>query len=99
MSSGPDAVRASLSNRETDQWTSWREIPGFLAQPPRLVQSLAVMVVVGTILFAINQAGVVLSGRATGATWVRVGLTYVVPFCVSNYGMLVGGHRAEDPET
>jgi hypothetical protein len=47
---------------------------------------------VGTVLFVINQLDVVLHGHATAGTWVRVALTYLVPFLVSNYGM-VAAHR------
>ncbi|MHB8613624.1 MAG: nitrate/nitrite transporter NrtS [Candidatus Dormibacteraceae bacterium] len=45
---------------------------------------------VGTVLFLINQADVVVSGRATTATWIRIGLSYLVPFLVSNYGIAIG---------
>jgi hypothetical protein len=48
-----------------------------------------VAVIVGTILFPINQLDVVLAGRATWVTWLKAGLTYLVPFFVSNYGVLV----------
>ncbi len=41
-------------------------------------------------LFAINQLDVVLSGEATAKTWLKAGLTYVVPFVVANYGLLIG---------
>jgi hypothetical protein len=44
---------------------------------------------VGTILFAINQLDVVLAGRATWVTWLKAALTYLVPFFVANYGVLV----------
>jgi hypothetical protein len=44
--------------------------------------------VVGTILFCINQLDVVLGGRATAVTWIKVAVTYVVPFAVSNLGIL-----------
>ncbi len=49
--------------------------------------------IAGTVLFVINQFDVVISGRATALLWVKVGLTYLVPFCVSNYGMVVASHR------
>jgi len=49
--------------------------------------------VVGTILFGINQLDVVLRGRATAFVWFKVALTYLVPFCVSNLGMLVATKR------
>ncbi len=47
-----------------------------------------VAVVVGTILTLVNQGSVILSGDATVATWVRVGVNYLVPFIVSSIGYL-----------
>ena len=55
-----------------------------------LRRTVAVALAVGTILFVINQLDTVVAGRATLATWVKVALTYLVPFCVANYGLLVG---------
>lgn len=49
--------------------------------------------VAGTVLFFINQGDVVISGRATPLVWLKVGLTYLVPFCVSNYGIVVASYR------
>ncbi|HEU5007050.1 MAG TPA: nitrate/nitrite transporter NrtS [Jatrophihabitantaceae bacterium] len=49
--------------------------------------------VVGTVLFAINQLDTVLGGHADTGTWVKTGLTYLVPFCVANTGLLLGCHR------
>jgi hypothetical protein len=37
--------------------------------------------IAGTVLFFINQVDVVRSGRATALVWLKVGLTYLVPFC------------------
>jgi hypothetical protein len=58
---------------------------------------VAVALVVGTVLFLINQLDVVLAGQATGLTWLKVAVTYLVPFCVSNYGVLVATHRRSKP--
>jgi hypothetical protein len=49
---------------------------------------------VGTILFTINQLDVVLDGGATAGVWLKVAVTYLVPFCVSNWGILVATRRA-----
>lgn len=54
---------------------------------------MRIAAIVGTILFTINQLDVVLSGRATVGVWLKVGLTYLVPFCVSNWGILVATRR------
>ena len=47
-----------------------------------------IALVVGVILTVINQSGVIASGHATTATWVRCGLNFVVPFLVSDAGLL-----------
>jgi len=77
---------------------------------PYLARTVTVAVVVGTVLFAINQLDIVLEGRATSVTWLKIALTYLVPFLVSNYGVLTAsrgrrpvGQRADragaPPET
>jgi hypothetical protein len=48
---------------------------------------------VGTILFAINQLNVVMDGQATALVWTKAGVTYLVPFAVSNIGILIAAHR------
>jgi hypothetical protein len=58
---------------------------------------LRIALIVGTILFSINQLDVVLAGRATLGVWLKGGLTYLVPFCVSNWGILVATRRSQEP--
>ena len=47
----------------------------------------------GTVLFCINQLDVVLRGDATTVTWIKGAITYLVPFVVSNLGVLVASRR------
>jgi hypothetical protein len=47
-------------------------------------RSLIVAGVVGTLLNLINQGDAILGGLAVN--WLKVCLTYVVPYCVSTYG-------------
>jgi putative exporter of polyketide antibiotics len=63
-----------------------REIPAICR--PHLLRTVAVALVVGTILCAINQLDVLLAGRVTGITWLKIALTYLVPFLVANYGIV-----------
>lgn len=63
------------------------------ARPQHLRRTLLTALIVGTILFAINQLNVVLDGGATTIVWLKVGLTYLVPFTVSNVGILIATHR------
>ena len=83
----------NTANVDQLHWSTWREIPRRCLNRRTVVQSIALAAVVGTILFLINQADVVLSGHATWWTWAKVGLTYIVPFVVANYGILVGSYR------
>jgi len=39
---------------------------------------------------ALRGSGAIAAGRATTATWVRCALNFVVPFLVSNAGLLSG---------
>jgi hypothetical protein len=78
-------------------WTSWREFPAVCIYPPHLRKTITLALIVGTILFGINQLDVVVGGRATALVWFKSALTYLVPFCVSNYGILVATHRTAGP--
>jgi hypothetical protein len=77
-------------------WASWREALAVVRYRPHLLKTIRVALIVGTIIFAINQLDVVLRHKATLATYVKCAVTYLVPFCVSNYGILVATRRRED---
>ena len=62
----------------------------FCLQRRNLRRTLRIALVVGVVLTAINQGGVIAGGDATAATWVRCVLNFVVPFLVSNAGLLSG---------
>jgi hypothetical protein len=55
---------------------------------------VTIALVVGTVLFCINQVDVVLRGDANTVVWIRSAVTYLVPFCVSNAGVLVVARRS-----
>ena len=61
--------------------------------PANLKRTVATALIVGTILFAINQLNVVASGHATPVVWIKTGVTYLVPFAVANVGILIATHR------
>ena len=75
-------------------WAGWREALGVIAYRPHLRKTLLIALVVGTVLFCINQLDVVLRGNATTVTWIKGAITYLVPFVVSNLGVLVASRRA-----
>lgn len=74
-------------------WTTWREALQICLHRPHLRSTSRIALIIGTVLFAINQLDVVLAGRATVAVWLKAALTYLVPFCVSNWGILVATRR------
>eukprot|EP01052_Picozoa_sp_SAG31_P005792 SAG31_NODE_259_length_18917_cov_28.559677_18_plen_86_part_00 len=49
-----------------------------------LIKSIIVAVIVGTLLNAINQGDLLMSGKSP-VLWKAL-LTYIVPFCVSTFG-------------
>jgi hypothetical protein len=63
--------------------------------PPHLRKTTTIALVVGTVLFCINQLDVVLRGDATAVVWLKSAVTYLVPFCVSNAGVLVASRTAD----
>jgi hypothetical protein len=61
-----------------------------------LRRTVRIALVVGVILTAINQADVIIGGDASAVTWIKATGNFVVPFIVSNLGLLAG-KRAERP--
>jgi hypothetical protein len=61
-----------------------------------LRRTTRIALVVGTILTLINQADVLLRGDATLLTAVKIPLNYVVPFIVSNLGVISGARTERD---
>ena len=59
-----------------------------IVYPPTFRRALSVAGIVGTILFIINQADVVLMGHLTPLIGFKILLTYSVPFLVSTYSAL-----------
>ncbi len=53
-------------------------------RPDLVKRSLIVAAIVGTVLNFINQGDVMVGGGTV--QWLKVGLTYIVPYCVATYG-------------
>jgi hypothetical protein len=81
------------SVRPAPTWGRPSELPRCLLYPPYLGRTAATALVVGTLYFAVNQLGAVLRGDASTAVWAASGFNYLVPFCVSNAGLLIGCRR------
>ena len=79
-------------------WGTWREALAVVRYRPHLLKTIRVALIVGTIIFLINQLDVVLGHKATLVTYLKCGVTYLVPFCVSNYGILIATRRREDAQ-
>jgi hypothetical protein len=62
--------------------------------PANLRKTLRIALVVGIVLTLINQGDVIARGDATALTGVKIGLNFVVPFIVSNLGVLAGDRSA-----
>lgn len=93
---GVPEERSGTVDVEPPTWSTWREAALVMLHPPNLRKTAVIALVVGTLLFCINQLDVVIRGDATAAVWVKSAVTYVVPFAVSNAGVLVGSRRRHD---
>ena len=60
-----------------------RTFLSLVADRSTLVGGAQVSAIVGTVLNAINQGDRLIALRFDDVVWWRVGLTYLVPFCVS----------------
>src|SRR5712691_3914738 len=67
-----------------------REALSYCARREHLRRTVRIALVVGVILTIINQLDVLLSGAATTVTVLKCGLNFIVPFVVSNLGLLSG---------
>ena len=84
----------AVSVAERGQLTGWRLALAPCREPANLRRTVRIALVVGTILTLINQADVIVKGDATALTVVKVCLNFVVPFIVSNLGVLTGARTA-----
>jgi hypothetical protein len=80
-------------NESGSTWSTPRELLSVALAPPQLKRTVSVMLVVGSAFFAMNQLGAILAGHATPLVWVKAALTYLTPFCVSNFGLLSATRR------
>ena len=60
---------------------------------PMLRRSALTALVVGTVLVAINQGGILVSGAWPASPAWQIPLTYAVPFCVATWGTLGNSRR------
>jgi hypothetical protein len=67
-----------------------RETLAYCAQPVHLRRTVTIALVVGIALTLITQADVIASGNGTWATALKVAANVLVPFVVSNPGLISG---------
>lgn len=77
----------------TPTWSTGRELVLVVLAPRHLKRTVSVALIVGTAFFAMNQLSVILAGHATALVWLKAGLTYLTPLCVSNFGLLSATRR------
>ena len=63
-------------------------------RPATLKRTLTIAAIVGTVLSMINECGVIVHADVTGATSWKIALNFLVPFIVSNLGVLAGDRTA-----
>ena len=75
----------------------WRLIWQCCTAPGVPRRSLVAAIVVGTILNVINQGDALFGGRPVN--WLKLVLTYIVPYCVATYGAVAFRLEAMRRET
>ncbi len=76
---------------ENPHGASWLAV----AREPAIVErALRVAAVVGTLLVAINYTDRFLSGSLGSLDWIKMGMTYLVPYGVSTYTAVEMRRRA-----
>jgi hypothetical protein len=77
------------------EWATWREAVRVVADAAQLKKSITIAVVIGSLFVGINQLPVLISGHGSALDFVKVGLTYMTPFAVSNYSVLLATRARE----
>ncbi|ETW96282.1 MAG: hypothetical protein ETSY1_27300 [Candidatus Entotheonella factor] len=57
-------------------------------------RSLIIAVIVSSVIVIVNQGDLILSGNVSPRTWLKIGITPIVPFCVSLYGAYLAYRNA-----
>lgn len=74
-------------------WTHRREAVRLFLSGTTARAAGPVALVVGTLLSAVNQGGVLLHGDLTVGVGVKIGVNYVTPFVVASLGFLAAGRQ------
>ena len=69
-------------------WSNWWQALCLIVTGRTWRTALPVSAIVGTVLSAINEGSIVVSGHTGTSTWTRVGLNFVVPYIVASIGFV-----------
>lgn len=95
MTSPPGEANAAPPNPAL-AWSTPAEALRLLAAGRTVRAAGPVSLLVGSILSALNQGWVILSGDVPATTIARIAVNFAVPFCVASYGLLAG-RRSRQP--
>jgi len=76
------------SGNQPRTWSRPGEAVSLLLRGRTVRTAAPIAAVVGTLLSAINQGGVLLDGDASTLTWIRIAANYLIPFLVASTGYL-----------
>lgn len=76
------------SGNQPQTWSQPGEAVRLLLRGRTARTAAPIAAVVGTLLSAINQGGVLLDGDANTLTWLRIAANYLIPFLVASTGYL-----------
>jgi hypothetical protein len=85
--------RTDYKGFRTTMTADWQRIWHFATTEGVPQRALRIAVVVGTVLNLINQGDALLG--AAPVNWLKIGLTYIVPYLVGTYGAVAYRMRAE----
>lgn len=94
---GSAGLRSKPAVRVPPTWERLPEALAVCAHRPNLGRTVGIALVVGTLLVGINQSGPLLRGDVAPVLVARILLDYLVPFIVSNLGVLSGSRRPGGP--
>lgn len=66
------------------------DVLAYCLRREHLRRTTRIALVVGLVLTAINQGAAILGGDASTLTWARIAVNFLIPFVVSNLGLLSG---------
>ncbi|GAC1325178.1 MAG: hypothetical protein NVSMB25_23390 [Thermoleophilaceae bacterium] len=86
------STRSDLDT-DTTRRTTLADALAYCRRPAHIRRTLRVALVVGLLLNGVNEATPIANGQLGALTWIRVALNFIVPFVVSNIGLLSGRRR------